>query len=939
MSFDELEGLGVPEAYRKGLEEHMPDVFRGTPFFTNHVQLIDAITAALIAWDRLLQHTDIVSGKELREELYNVSFKGASGNVSFTPFVGTTGGDRVETIYAISQAVDSKAEFLVNVLPLPYNCDSSQCFKWRFADSTIVPNFPDGKRDPRNYDSPLHCGQDQRLAFVNGREACAPCPFVLAGSCVPVPALIGFLAVPVVVFLFILYGWVWKSRLNDTFWLVKLGDLEFSDPPEKLGEGTFGYVVKATYRGTEVAVKRVIPPIKKLRNFHMYDLFGPGYPGLAELMAKDITRTRSLLPPLPYQAEKGERIKSWDSSMFGNNSGGQEGKQRSSRSGNGGVGMGEGTIGKARGASGRSPCSCGEDDYGACNEEESAEESEDAMQTHSRLEEGLGVTSVDCLGALTGCSPASSSSSEPTSESGDSTDDKLKSSSHRSKSSSNKSGPKATKTLTPQWRSLDPTSMFRLLWAGSANGRRNLLQKEFIQEMRTLSRLRHPCIVTVMGAVISDRVEPMLVMEYMDNGSLRSLLQNDTLPLDELSLPMLKDVGQGMCFLHSSVPVIIHSDLKSSNVLVDARFRAKIADFGLSRRSRVHRLICGPAGTPPFMAPELLRGGLNSCESDVYAFGVLLYEVQTRREPYDGERLEDVLAEVSKQASETGRLKRPSIPSSTPAEMAVLMRDCWHEDPALRPHFEEVCRRLETLAESGFIGIVERRRRINDLLYDVFPRHIAEALRDGRKVEPEHHDVVTIFFSDIVGFTDISSTLPAHKVSAMLDRLYSQFDSLSSSLGVFKVETIGDAYMGVCNLVEDQSFNHARRISLFAAQAIEAARSTLIDSDDPSRGCVNIRVGFHSGPVVANVVGTRNPRYCLFGDTVNTASRMESNSERNRIHCSGAAAAFVRRQAPEVTLVSRGHIPIKGKGEMETYWVEVPPTMAASPVRRVRVVG
>lgn len=127
--------------------------------------------------------------------------------------------------------------------------------------------------------------------------------------------------------------------------------------------------------------------------------------------------------------------------------------------------------------------------------------------------------------------------------------------------------------------------------------------------------------------------------------------------------------------------------------------------------------------------------------------------------------------------------------------------------------------------------------------------------------------------------------------------------------------------MAVTNLVKDQTKDHAERIAKFAIDAIVAANETYIDEDDPEKGFVNIRVGFHSGPVVADVVGKRNPRYCLFGDTVNTSNRMESSGARNRIHCSQSAAELLQVQCPQLPLSPRGKIPIKGKGEMYTFWV------------------
>jgi class 3 adenylate cyclase len=203
----------------------------------------------------------------------------------------------------------------------------------------------------------------------------------------------------------------------------------------------------------------------------------------------------------------------------------------------------------------------------------------------------------------------------------------------------------------------------------------------------------------------------------------------------------------------------------------------------------------------------------------------------------------------------------------------------------------------------------------------MFPPHIADALREGKKIEPETKEVVTIFLSDIVGFSTLCGKLSSLKIADMFARLYSAFDDLSQAHEIFKVETIGDSYMAVTNLFKDQP-DHTKRIADFAVDAVRTANKTLIDVDDPDK---DIRVGFHSGPVVANFVGTINLRCCLFGDTVRVTSWLEATSDANRIHCSDIAARFLGEQCSEFPLCERGYIPVKGKGNIMTYWVNETP--------------
>ncbi|KAM8862606.1 uncharacterized protein AB9W97_017897 isoform 2-T2 [Spinachia spinachia] len=214
---------------------------------------------------------------------------------------------------------------------------------------------------------------------------------------------------------------------------------------------------------------------------------------------------------------------------------------------------------------------------------------------------------------------------------------------------------------------------------------------------------------------------------------------------------------------------------------------------------------------------------------------------------------------------------------------------------------------------------LKRQRQLaEDLLHQMLPKSVARQLRQQKPVEAESYEKVTIFFSDIVGFTSISASCAPLQVVEILNNLYMCFDTRIDSYDVYKVETIGDAYMVVSGLPERNGDRHADEIAKMALDLVAAVRQVSIPHMPDQR--LQLRAGIHTGPCVAGIVGYKMPRYCLFGDTVNTASRMESTSMPQKIHTSSETfLALIKDNAYELQL--RGEIEVKGKGKMNTYWL------------------
>ncbi|KAJ1691154.1 hypothetical protein LUZ63_015309 [Rhynchospora breviuscula] len=216
--------------------------------------------------------------------------------------------------------------------------------------------------------------------------------------------------------------------------------------------------------------------------------------------------------------------------------------------------------------------------------------------------------------------------------------------------------------------------------------------EQFRYEVKIMSRLRHPNVVLFMGAVTRPPNLSILT-EFLPRGSLYRLLHRPSASLDEKTrIKMALDVARGMNYLHASHPPVVHRDLKSPNLLVDKNWVVKVSDFGLSRLKH-HTFLSSKstAGTPEWMAPEVLRNEPSNEKCDVYSFGVILWELATMQKPWSGLNPMQVVGAVGFQD------KRLEIPTEVHPLVAKIISSCWDNDPCNRPSFAQLIAPLKKL--------------------------------------------------------------------------------------------------------------------------------------------------------------------------------------------------------------------------------------------------
>uniref|UniRef100_A0A6Q2X7N8 Guanylate cyclase n=1 Tax=Esox lucius TaxID=8010 RepID=A0A6Q2X7N8_ESOLU len=450
-----------------------------------------------------------------------------------------------------------------------------------------------------------------------------------------------------------------------------------------------------------------------------------------------------------------------------------------------------------------------------------------------------------------------------------------------------------------------------------------------------LREMRHENVNLYLGLFLDAGIFA-IVMDHCPRGSLFDILANPNMRLDWMfKSSLLTDLIKGMKYLHTHG--LSHGRLKSRNCLVDGRFVLKVSDYGYSTILNSQKL--SPPEEPEdllWTAPELLRrpqqGG--SFPGDVYSFAIIIQEVILRSAPY---AMMDMPAkEIIDRVRCPPPLCRPCVNlEEAPLECITLMKESWDEKPERRPTFQEIFTQFHSVNKGKRANIIDsmlrmleqyssnledlirertdelevERNKTEKLVGQLLPRSVAQALKKGKPVQPEHYSDCTLYFSDIVGFTTISALSEPIEVVDLLNDLYTTFDAIIAFHDVYKVETIGDAYMCASGVPNRNGNRHAAEMSNMSLDILHAIGNFRIKHMPDVK--VKIRIGLHSGPVVAGVVGLTMPRYCLFGDTVTTASLMESSGLRKLQVLTTHSCFF------ETDVLS----PTQVKDSQDTYWL------------------
>ncbi|KAF8371501.1 hypothetical protein PRIPAC_77930, partial [Pristionchus pacificus] len=448
-------------------------------------------------------------------------------------------------------------------------------------------------------------------------------------------------------------------------------------------------------------------------------------------------------------------------------------------------------------------------------------------------------------------------------------------------------------------------NMFQQVFEGGNDERRSSIVK--------MKAAVHDNVNPFLGISFNEKEELLLVWKFCNRGTLQDVIYNDQIDMDnKFHGAFIRDIG--LEYLHAS-PIGYHGSLTPWSCLIDRNWMVKLTDYGV--------------------AEPIERWEKNQW--------ITVDELKSDDDKSNAKQKTKLIDAVK----DGSRVIKPSIQDHKLIHMdlAALVQDCWNSTPEMRPSLrriklnvetylkvkgslvdqmmrmmEQYANNLEKLVKERTGMLEEANVRADKLLSQLLPAYVARELKEGKPVPPKTFSSATVMFSDIVGFGDMCRDANAAEIVNLLNSVFNGFDEFIARREAYKVETIGDAYMFVSGVPEENGFRHLNSICSIAMDI----HSFLHEYRAPHSASLRVRcrLGVCSGPVAAAVVGLNAPRYCLFGDTVNMASRMESTGEAEKTQIAESTKLMLDKHYPDFITTERGQVQVKGKGMCTTYWLE-----------------
>ncbi|CAG2246749.1 Receptor-type guanylate cyclase gcy-28,Retinal guanylyl cyclase 1,Atrial natriuretic peptide receptor 2,Retinal guanylyl cyclase 2 [Mytilus edulis] len=422
------------------------------------------------------------------------------------------------------------------------------------------------------------------------------------------------------------------------------------------------------------------------------------------------------------------------------------------------------------------------------------------------------------------------------------------------------------------------------------------LTREVLRDLKTLRELQHDNLNPFVGASLEPN-NSYILTRYCAKGSLQDILENDDIKLDWMfKMSFAIDLAKGMEFLHKS-HLRSHGNLKSSNCVIDSRWVLKITDYGaitsqpeepseeIGNMNSITVSLCRMLWTAPELLRQHKQDSKGTQKGDVYSFGIIIQEILLRCTPYYFNNV-----------------------SSSKDKAYNLMTSCWNENPDFRPDFSNIRKKLIDLNGGKKTNIMDNMIHMLEAYSNNLEALVSERTEELAREKTENGCII------------VSNVTAQHAFRAALNP--STVLVAVTVVGVIiqqQVETIGDAYMVASGLPRRNGKRHSGEIANMALDLLSGITNFSIRHIPNDK--LQLRIGLHMGPCAAGVVGLTMPRYCLFGDTVNMASRMESTRKALHIHTSAAMNTALEELKWGFMMMERGIIEVKGKGLQKTYWL------------------